>query len=106
LRVFELFDAGEMPIGQDGVGERPQVFGGLQFRGIRGQEEQVNVIGDAEVHARVPSSPIQHEDDLLVGAGANLAGKCPSSTSKSRILTAVARWTSVRPEAGCTKPSR
>jgi hypothetical protein len=53
------------------------VFGGLQLGRVRRQEEQVHVVGDAEAHARVPSCPIQHEDDLLVGAAANLAGKRP-----------------------------
>lgn len=32
LDVFELVDGGEVAIGQDGVGQRPEVLGGLQFR--------------------------------------------------------------------------
>ena len=48
LRFFELLDAVEMAVEQRRVGERPEVFSWLQFRGIRRQEEQVDMVGHAQ----------------------------------------------------------
>ncbi|HKW22359.1 MAG TPA: hypothetical protein VJO13_13335 [Ktedonobacterales bacterium] len=39
LGVFELLNGGKMLVDQAGIGERPEVLGGLQFRRIRRQEE-------------------------------------------------------------------
>src|SRR5260221_5935520 len=47
LDVFQLVDAGEVAIGQDGVGQRPQVVSGLQLGGVGRQEEQEHVLGHA-----------------------------------------------------------
>ena len=66
LDVLQLLDRGEMAVDQDGVGERPQMFGGLQFGGIRRQEEQVDVVGHAQALGAVPARAIQDEDNLLV----------------------------------------
>lgn len=38
LDIFALLDVGKMPVDQTGVGQRPQVLGGLQLRGIGGLE--------------------------------------------------------------------
>lgn len=35
----------------------------------------MDVLGYAQAHTRMPTSPIQHEDDLFVGARAGLQGK-------------------------------
>ena len=75
LRVFELLDGGKVPIDQDRVGERPQMFGRLQFGRVRGQEEQVHVVGDAQLDAGVPAGTVEHEDNLLGGARADGTGK-------------------------------
>lgn len=34
LRIFESFDGSKVAVDERGVGQRPQVFGGLQFRRI------------------------------------------------------------------------
>jgi len=76
LGVLQLLDRGEMAVDQARVGERLQVLGGLQFGGIRRQEEQVHVLGDPQPHARrLPAGAIQDEDDLLGGARAGLTGE-------------------------------
>jgi len=73
LDVFELLDAGEMAVDQDRVGQRPQVLGGLQLRGVRREKKQVDMLGHPQMDAGVPTRPIQHQDNLLVRTGTRLA---------------------------------
>lgn len=84
LCVFELLDAGEMAVDQGGIGESPKMLSGLQFRGIRRQEEQVDVVGDPQVHAGMPASTIEDEHDLLPGTRSDLLGKCRQFYLKER----------------------
>jgi len=44
LGVLQLLDAGEVPIDQHRVRQRPQVLGRLQFGGMGWQEQQMGVI--------------------------------------------------------------
>ena len=77
-----------MPIHQDGIGERPQMFGGLEFGRIRRQEEQVDVVGHTQALGAVPARPIQHEHDLLAWCWLpTWRAKAASSASKSGMLT-------------------
>jgi len=71
LGVFKLFDGGEMPVDEAGVGERPEVLGRLEFGGVRRQEEQVDVLGDAQARTGVPAGAVQDEHDLRVRPGAH-----------------------------------
>ena len=64
-----------MAIHQDGIGERPQMFGWLQFRRIRWQEEQVDMVGDPQALRAMPARAIEDEDDLLGRAGADRLGE-------------------------------
>ena len=75
LRVLQFLNAGEMPVDQDRIGERPQMLGGLELRRVGWQEEQMDVIGNPESQARMPASPIQDEDNLLVRACSCLPSK-------------------------------
>ena len=50
LGLLQLLDAGEVPVDEAGVGERPEVLGGLEFGGIGWQEVQVDVL-EYEKHA-------------------------------------------------------
>lgn len=75
LGIFEFINGGEVAIGQRGVGQRPEVFSGLQLGGIGGQEEQVEVLRDPELETAVPASPVQDQHDLLVRTRADLLGK-------------------------------
>jgi hypothetical protein len=75
LGVFELVDRSEMAVGQGGIGERPEMFGGLQLGRIRRQEEQVDVLGHTQLDARMPAGAIQDEDDLLGGSSTHLSGE-------------------------------
>ena len=73
LSVLQVLDTGEMAVRQGGVGQRPEMLGGLQLRRIRRQEQQVDMVGDAQLAAGMPPGAIQDEHDLLVWAGADLA---------------------------------
>ncbi len=75
LRVFEVLDAREVLVDQGGVGQRPEVLGGLQLGGIGRQKQQVHMIRHAQMDAGVPAGAIQDEHNLLVGAGTDLAGE-------------------------------
>jgi hypothetical protein len=46
-----------MALHQDGIGEGPEMFSGLQFRRIRRQKEQVDVIRDAQASGIVCAGP-------------------------------------------------
>jgi hypothetical protein len=75
LDVFELLDRREMAVDQTAVGQRPQVLSRLQFGRVGGQEEQVHVVGDAQLDAGVPAGTVEHEHNLLGGAGADGTGE-------------------------------
>jgi len=75
LSVLEIVDRGEMPVGQDGVGERPEMLGGLQLGRVRRQEEQMHMLGDVEAGARVPARPIQEQHELFGGPRADLGSE-------------------------------
>ena len=62
--VLEISKRGEVLVGEWLIEDGPEVLGGLQFGGIRRQEEQVHVLGDPQPHARrLPAGAIQDEDD-------------------------------------------
>lgn len=51
------------------------MFGRLQFRRIRWQEEQVDALGDAHLRAGVPARAIEHEEDPLGWSSAAIPGE-------------------------------
>jgi hypothetical protein len=65
LHVLQLLDAGEMAIHQDRIGQLPQMFHGLQFRGVGWEKQQMDVVGHAQALGTVPSGSIQDEHNLL-----------------------------------------
>ena len=69
LGNLQVFDRLEMPIDQAGIGQRPQVLGGLEFGLIRRQKQQVHLWRQAQMHAGMPSGPVEHQDNLLGGTG-------------------------------------
>lgn len=71
------------------------MFGWLQLWGVGGQKEQMDMLGHAQTQTGVPAGPVEHEDNLLGGAGSDLAGKGGYSTSKRGMLTV---------EASCPEP--
>ena len=65
LGVFEVVDRGEMAVGERGVGQRPEMLGGLELGRIRRQEQQMEMLGHAQFEAGVPAGAVQDEHDLL-----------------------------------------
>ena len=85
LDLLEVVDRGEVAVDEAGIGERPEMLGGLQLGRIRRQEVQMDVLGDAQPHAGMPAGAVEDEHDLLGGAGAHRAAKGASSTSKRGV---------------------
>lgn len=73
LGILKIVDTGEMAVRQGGVGQRPEMLGRLELRRVRRQEQQMDVLGDAQLDASVPPGAIQDEHDLLARVGADLA---------------------------------
>ena len=47
LNVLQLLDSGELAIDQGGVGQRPEMFSGLELGRVGREEEQVDMLRDA-----------------------------------------------------------
>ncbi len=75
LRIFQVLDAGEVAIGQRGVGQWPEMFSRLEFGRIGRQEEQMEVVGNAQVNAAMPARAVEDQDNLLGGTCSHLLGK-------------------------------
>ncbi len=75
LHVLQFVDGGEVAVDERGVGERPQMFGGLQLRRVGRQEEQVDVLGHTQPHAGMPARTVEDEHNLLGQARADLLGE-------------------------------
>lgn len=75
LRVLQVVNAGEMAVGERRVGQRPQVLGGLEFGGVGRQEQQMHMVGDAQVEAGMPAGPVERQHDVLARSSAHFMGK-------------------------------
>ncbi len=73
--LLKLLDSGEMLIDEHRIGQWPQVFGGLEFGGIRRQEQQMDVLRDAQTETGMPARAVQHQHNLLAWAGSGSTGK-------------------------------
>lgn len=73
LGVLQVVDVGEMAIGKCGICQWPQMLGGLEFRRIRRQEQEMDMLRDTQRQAGMPPRLIQDEHNLLRWAGADLA---------------------------------
>jgi hypothetical protein len=71
----EIVECLEMLVGDGFPGERPETFGRLDLRGMRGQDVQFDAFGDLQVSGDMPSGTINDEQHVLVGAGADLGGE-------------------------------
>lgn len=81
LDLFEFSQIAKMSVDQGFIGQGPQMLGWLQFRRIRRQEEQMETLRDGESEAFMPSSAVEHQQDLFLFAGSYglsevLQGQC------------------------------
>jgi hypothetical protein len=73
LGVFEFLDRGEMAVGQGGIRQRPEMFGGLELGRIRRQKQQMDMLRHAQLDAGVPPRTVEDQDNLLGRSSADLA---------------------------------
>ena len=75
LHRFQVGQALEPAVGEWLVGERPEVLGWLQFRGVGGQEQEMDALGDLHLLPGMPPGSIQHEGDPLGRSCSHVPGK-------------------------------
>ena len=73
--LIEFLQGLEVLIDDGLVRQRPQAFGGLDLGRIRRQEHQFNALRNHQIPGDVPAGTVEHQDDVLVGTGADLGGK-------------------------------
>jgi hypothetical protein len=75
LDLFELLEARECAIDEDGIGQWPQVFGRLELGRIGREKQQVDVLGYPQTQTGMPAGTIQDQHNLLGRTRASLAGE-------------------------------
>ena len=73
--LIEFIEGLEVFIDDGLVRQRPQAFGGLDLGRIRRQEHQFNALRNHQIPSDMPARAVEHQDDVLVGAGADLGGE-------------------------------
>ena len=73
--LIEFLQGLEVFIDDRLVRQRPQAFGGLDLWRIRRQEHQFNALWNHQIPGDVPARAVEHQDDVLVGTGADLGGE-------------------------------
>jgi hypothetical protein len=76
LGVFQVVNAGEMPVGERGVGQWPEMLDWLELRRVGRQKQQMDMVRDAQVDAGVPARPVEDQYNLFVWSRADLTRKC------------------------------
>ena len=85
----EFVERGERPVGDGFVGERPEVFGRLEFRGVGRQEAELDAVGDAQPLADMPAGAVEEQDHRFVRAGADRIGEAIQNALEQRDIDAV-----------------
>ncbi len=73
--LIEFIQSLEVFIDDGLVRQRPQAFGGLDLWRVRWQEHQFNAFRNHQIPGDMPARAVEHQDDVLVGAGADLGGE-------------------------------
>jgi len=71
----EVGEGGEVLVGEGLVDVDPEGLGRLQLRGVGGQVDEADALGDRQARGGVPAGAVEDEEDDPVGAGARLAGE-------------------------------
>ncbi len=72
---FEIVEGAEGSIGDAFISQRPQPLTGLEFGGIRRQEQQMDAFGHHEVRTGMPARSIQYQQDPPGGTSSHRLGK-------------------------------
>jgi hypothetical protein len=73
--IIESVERLEIAIGNGLPGQRPETFGRLEFRGVGGQDVQLDAFGDLKVRRDVPSGTVDDQQHRLVAAGPDFRGE-------------------------------
>lgn len=75
LHGFERLQTVEVAIGKRLVGERPEMFGWLQFRRVGGKEEEMEALWYLHRLPGMPAGAIQHQEDPFGETSVHLPGE-------------------------------
>ena len=73
--LVEIIECRKILVGQRFVGQGPEALGRLNFWRIWRQEHQFNPVWYLKVIGDVPPRAVEHQNDVLVGAGTDLPGE-------------------------------
>ena len=86
---IEFLEGLEVLIDDGLVGQRPQAFGRLDLWRVRWQEHQFNALRNHQIPGDMPARTIKHQDDVLVGTGADLGGERRQERAEQGCVDAV-----------------
>ena len=87
--LIEFLQGLEVLIDDGLVRQRPQAFGWLDLWRVRWQEHQFNAFRNFQILGDMPARAVEHQDDVLVEAGANFGGERPQECAEQRSVDAV-----------------
>ena len=87
--LIEFLQGLEVLIDDGLVGQRPQAFGGLDLGRVRWQEHQFNALRNHQIPGDMPARAVEHQDDVLVGTGADLGGERRQERAEQRGVDAI-----------------
>src|SRR3954447_19636055 len=87
--LIEFLQGLEVLIDDGFVGQRPQAFGRLDLWRVWRQEHQLNALRNLQIPGDVPARAVEHQDDVLVGTGADLGGKRRQERTEQRGVDTV-----------------
>jgi len=87
--LIEFLQRIEVFIDDGLVRQRPQAFGGLDLWRVRWQEHQFNAFRNFQILGDMPARAVEHQDDVLVGAGARLGGERRQERAEQRGVDAI-----------------
>ena len=87
--LIEFLQGLEVLIDDGLVRQRPQAFGWLDLWRVRRQEHQFNALRNFQILGDMPARAVEHQDDVLVEAGANLGGERRQERAEQRGVDAV-----------------
>jgi len=82
--VGQVVEGGHHPIDDRLIDQRPEAFHRLQLRRIRGQEDQVQPIRDAQVRTAMPARLIEDEHHGMGAIDPHLQGEGVQSVLETR----------------------
>ena len=65
------------------------MLGRLEFRGVGRQKTEPDAVGRAQPRARMPTGAVEHQDDGLVGAGADRSSETIEHALEPRDIDAI-----------------